>query len=101
MPSRPAAGASGPAPSRPAGADPAPTRRPDVGPWCASHASLERSSLDLPAAVGLAAGRAVGLLALPADDDVILELAAVAASRLIGPCRRHRTGMPGTVTDRK
>src|SRR6266581_5292881 len=95
MPSRPAAGASGPAPSRRAGAGPAPTRRPDVGPCCASHASLMCSSLDLPAAVGLAAGRAVGFLAFPADDDVVLELAAVAASRLIGPCRRHRTGMPG------
>src|SRR5262249_53965067 len=48
---------------------------------------------DPPAAVGLAAGGAEGILGLAADGDRLLELAAIGAARLIGGLRRDRTGI--------
>src|SRR5262245_36675161 len=57
---------------------------------------LVRSALDLPAAVGLATRRAVGLLLLAADDDLLTVLAAVLAARaLVRLDRRDRAGVAG------
>src|SRR6266545_185457 len=80
--------------ARPAGARPPrmPRSATDIDQPCLTRL-LSPSTLHLPGTVGLSTRGAVRLVRLAVDGHVALELAAIGAAGLIGPHRRHRSGM--------